>query len=347
MPSRGGSNAAVDYSGANMRRRNFLGLIASAAVWPLRAGAALAAKIPRIGLLIAAGVESPVARENFAEVRKALVALGYVEGQNIVFEQRGGDGRAERLAAVATELVDMKVDVIVAIATPAARAAQRATAAIPIVVGSVGDPVQDGLVASLAHPGGNITGTTFLGPELVPKRFALLKELIPAVSRVAVLWNPGAFGERTTTDMVNQAAAAAKSLGLQLSYIEVRGLDEFERAFAEAAEARVDALFQFPNPTFYENRKRLVELAAKYRLAAMWNAREFVEVGGLIGYGASPLGLNGRTAVYVDKILKGAKPADLPVEQPTIFDFAINRATANTLGISIPQTLLATAEVIE
>jgi putative tryptophan/tyrosine transport system substrate-binding protein len=333
--------------GTNVRRRNFLGLIGGTAAWPLAAGAAQAAKIPRIGLLIAAGVDAPVARENFAEVRNALVALGYVEGQNIVFEPRGGDNSAERLAAVASELVDMKVDVIVAIATPAARAARRATTAIPIVVGSVGDPVQDGLVASLAHPGGNITGTTFLGPELVPKRFALLKELMPSVSRVAVLWNPRAFSERTTTDMVNRAAVAAKSLGLQLSYIEVRGRDDFERAVAEATDPRVDALFQFPNPTFYENRKRLVELAAKYRLAAMWNAREFVEVGGLIGYGASPLGLNGRTAIFVDKILKGAKPADLPVEQPTIFDFAINRTTANTLGINIPQTLLATADVIE
>jgi putative ABC transport system substrate-binding protein len=174
-----------------------------------------------------------------------------------------------------------------------------------------------------------------------------LKELVPAASRIAVLWNPAAFSERTTTDMVNQAAEAVKGLRLQLHYIEVPGLDAFERAFSDAAKMPADALFQFPNPTFYENRKLLAELAAKYRLPAMWNAREFVEVGGLIGYGASPLGLNRRTAVYVDKILWGAKPADLPVEQPTIFDFAINRTRAKTLGIRIPDMLLSTAEVID
>jgi putative ABC transport system substrate-binding protein len=176
----------------------------------------------------------------------------------------------------------------------------------------------------------------------------LLKELLPALSQVAVLWNPAAFSERTTTGMVNQAAEAAKKLGLQLRYIEVPGLDAFERAFADLAKEHVGALFQFPNPTFYENRQRLVDLAAQHRLPAMYNAKEFVEVGGLIAYGASPLGLNRRTAIYVDKILKGAKPADLPVEQPITFDLAINRKTAEMLGLTVPPTLLAQAdEIIE
>jgi putative ABC transport system substrate-binding protein len=296
--------------------------------------------------LIPSALDAPATIENLGAIRQGLAELGYNDGQNIVIEQRGGNGTAEWLAAMAAELVGLKVDIIVAVATPAARAAQQATTTIPIVVGSVGDPVLDGFVASLSHPGGNITGTTFLGPELVPKRFALLKELMPNLSRVAVIWNKKAFGERTTADMVDQSAQAAKALGMQPQYVEVPALEQFERAFSEAAEGRAEALFQFPNPTFFENRKRLVDLAAKYRLPAMYSTREFVEVGGLIGYGASPVGLNRRTAVYVDKIIKGARPADLPVEQPTIFDLAINRTTANTLGISIPNTLLAAADQV-
>jgi putative ABC transport system substrate-binding protein len=332
-----------------MRRRDLLILATAHAIAsPLPARAQQAPKVARVGLLIPAAPDAPVTREIFNAVREELGKLGYVEGRNIAFEKRGGDGTPERLAALAAELVSLKVDVIVAIATPAARAAQRATTTIPIVVGSVGDPVGDGLVTSLSHPGGNITGNTFLGPELVPKRLSLLKELMPPLSQVAVLWNPKAFAEPTTTGMVHQAADAAKNLGLQLQYVEVPGLDAFERAFADLAKQHVDALFQFPNPTFYENRKRLVDLAAQHQLPAMYNAREFVEVGGLIAYGASPLDLNRQTATYVDKILKGAKPSDLPVEQPTKFELVINRKTAETLGLAVPPMLLAQAdEVIE
>jgi putative ABC transport system substrate-binding protein len=181
---------------------------------------------------------------------------------------------------------------------------------------------------------------------LVPKRFALLKELLPKAGNVAVLWNPQAFGARTTAGMVEQTNEVAKTLGVQLQYIEVPSLDQFERAIAAAAERHVDALFQFPNPTFFENRKRLVDLAAKYRLPATYNSREFVEVGGLLGYGASPVDINRRTAFYVDRIIRGAKPADLPIEQPTTFDLSINRATAKTLGIDIPTTLLAAADQV-
>ena len=330
-----------------MNRREFITLLGGgAAAWPLATRAQLTPKVARIGMLIPAASDSPVAREVFGVVRRGLADLGYVEGRDFIVEQRGGDGSNERLAAVASELVSLNVDIIVAIATPAARAAQRATATIPIVVGSVGDPVQDGLVASLSHPGGNITGTTFLGPELVAKQLALLKELIPAASKIAVLWNPKAFGEQTTAGMVKQTADAARGLNLDLRYVEVPALDAFERAISDAASGHADALFQFPNPTFFENRKRLVDLAAQYRLPAMYNSREFVAVGGLIGYGANPLILNRRAAFFVDKILKGAKPADLPVEQPTVFDFAINRTTAKTLGISIPQTLLTAADEV-
>ena len=327
-----------------MRRRDLIAWIGALAL--PRATWALTAKVPRIGFLIPSPLDAPVTNENFGAMRQALFDLGYIEGQNIVFEPRGGNGTPERLVAMAAELVAAKVDIIVAIATPAARAAQQATHTLPIVVGSVGDPVQDGFVASLSHPGGNITGTTFLGPELVPKRFSLFKELIPSVARVAVLWNPKAFGEKTNAGMVEQTGQAAKALGVDLTYFEVPGVDHFEDAISAAA-GQADALFQFPNPTFFENRKLLVDLAAKYRVPAVYNAREFVEVGGLMGYGASPVAMNRRTAIYVDKIIKGAKPADLPVEQPTVFDFAINRTTAKSLGITIPNTLLAGAEVID
>jgi putative ABC transport system substrate-binding protein len=330
-----------------MRRREFIALVGgAAATWPLGARAQQMPKMARIGMLIPSGIDAPVTREVFGVVRQGLADLGYVEGKDIIFEQRGGDGTSEGLAASASDLVSLKVDIIVAIATPAARAAQRATATIPIVVGSVGAPVQDGLVASLSHPGGNITGTTFLGPELVAKQLALLKELIPAASKIAVLWNSTAFSEQTTAGMVKQTADAARGLNLDLRYVEVPALDAFERAISDAASGHADALFQFPNPTFFENRKRLVDLAAQYRLPAMYNSREFVAVGGLIGYGANPLILNRRAAFFVDKILKGAKPADLPVEQPTVFDFAINRTTAKTLGISIPKMLLSAADEV-
>jgi len=331
-----------------MKRRHFIAALGGTlALGPRLARAQASSKLARVGLLIPSALGAPATIENFSAVRRAFAELGYIEGQNIVFEQRGGDGSAGRLAANAAELVASKVDVIIAIATPAARAAQQATKTIPIVVGSVGDPVQDGFVESLSYPGGNITGTTFLGPELVPKRFALLREMLPIASRIAVLWNPNAFGEKTTAGMLAQTADAAKALGMELRYFDVVGLDQLERAFSEAADWHADSIFQFPNPTFFENRKRLVDLAAKHRLPAMYNAREFVEVGGLLGYGASPVVQNARTAVYVDKIIKGARPADLPVEQPTIFDFAINRTTAKTLGIEIPITLLAAAEVID
>jgi putative ABC transport system substrate-binding protein len=328
-----------------MRRRDFMAASAAALMSPCIVRAR-SAKVTRIGLLIPSAPDAPATLENFGVISQALADLGYVEGQNIAFERRGGNGTAERLAALAAELVALKVDVIIAIATPAARAAQQATSTIPIVVGSVGDPVQDGLVASLAHPGGNITGTTFLGPELVPKRFALLKELLPKAAKIAVLWNPRSFGERTTAVMVDQTNEVAKALGFQLQYIEVSGLDHFEHAVAEAADGHHDAVFQFPNPTFYENRRLLVDLLARYRMPAMYNAKEFVEVGGLIGYGASPLGLNKRTTLFVDKIIRGARPADLPVEQPTMFDLSINRTTARTLGIEIPTTLLAAADQV-
>ena len=319
----------------------------AAATWPL-AARAQTAKVARIGYLITGALESPETRMNRDAFRLGLTELGYIEGRNIVIEYRAADGKIERLPGLATELVGLKVDLIVALATPAGRAAQQATTTIPIVVTAMGDPVRDGLVASLARPGGNITGTTFLGPELVPKRLSFLRELLPTISRVAVLWHPGAFSEPTIREMLNEVAQAARTLGVQLQLVEVRSADEFDHAFTTMVGARAEALFQFPSTLLFNERRRIVDLAARHRLPAMFNAREFVQLGGLIAYGANLAELNRRAAAYVDKILKGAKPSDLPVEQPTKFELFINLKTANALGLAVPDRLLVGAdEVIE
>jgi putative tryptophan/tyrosine transport system substrate-binding protein len=211
---------------------------------------------------------------------------------------------------------------------------------------SMGDPVRDGLVASLAKPGGNITGTTFLGPELVPKRLELLKEALPKVSRVAILWHPSAFGEQTMADMWKQAEASARALGLQLRRVEVRGPDEFDRAFSTIIRERPQALFVFPSTMLFLERRRLVELATKHRVPLLGNAREFAVLGGLMAYGASITESARRSATFVDKILKGARPGDLPVEQPTKFELVINLKTAKALGLTIPKTLLLQADQV-
>ena len=245
-------------------------------------------------------------------------------------------------------MVGAKVDLIVAGATPAGLAAQQATTTIPIVVTAMGDPVKDGLVASLARPGGNITGTTFLGPELVPKRLALLKELLPKIIRVAALFHPQAFSEHTISGMLTETADAAATLGLQVQLVEVKKPDDLNYAFSNLARDRAEAVFQLPSTMLFNERKRIVHLAAMYRLPSMFNAREFVQLGGLIGYGASIGDMNRRAATYVDRILKGAKPGELPVEQPTKFELYINLKTAKALNIEVPPTLLVRAdEVIE
>jgi ABC-type uncharacterized transport system substrate-binding protein len=330
-----------------MDRRTFLaGTGAVLLVAPLAAEAQQAAKVARIGYLVTGSLESPETRASLDAFRQGLRERGYVEGQNIVIEYRAADGRIERLPALATELARLKVDLIVANSTPGARAARQATTTIPIVAPNMGDPVGDGLVASLASPGGNITGSTFLGPELVPKRLDLLKEALPKLSRVAALWHPGAFDERTMRDMVKRAEAAARTLGVQLQFVEARGPDEFDRAFSAMARERADAFIVFPSVMLFNERRRIVALAAQSRLPAMYQSREFVELGGLIGYGASIPDGTRRAATYVDKILKGAKPGDLPVEQPTKFELVINLKTAKALGLTIPQSLLGRADEI-
>ena len=327
-----------------MRRREFIWLLSGAAatLCPLKGHTQQPTKIARIGFLITGSLTET--RVNVDAFRQGMTELGYQEGKNFTLELRGADSRIERFPRLANELVALKVDVIVAAATPAGRAAQHATTTIPIVVSAMGDPVSDGLVASLARPGGNITGTTFLGPELVPKRLAFLKQLLPTISRVSVLWQSTAFSDRTTSDMLKETTNAGANLGIQLEFVDVRSPDELERTFFTIVKAGADALLPLPSPMLFNERKRIVELAAKDRLPGMFNSREFVQLGGLIAYGVNLAELNRHSATYVDKILRGAKPSDLPVEQPTKFELLINLKTARTLGIDVPLVLQQVAD---
>ena len=330
-----------------MNRQTFIrGVALGFVAVPLAAHAQQMTKVARIGYLATGPLESPEQRSGLDAFRQGLRELGYVEGQNIVVEVRHADGKIELFPSRAGELVRLKPDLIVATNTPAARAAQQATTTIPIVVPVMGDPVGDGLVANLARPGGNITGLTFIGPQLVPKRLALLKEALPTVSRVAGLWQPGAYGERTMSDMMKETEAAARTLGVQLRLVAVQGRDELDHAFAAIAAERTDALIVFPSPMLFTERKRIVDLAAKHQLPSMSMGKEFVEIGGLMSFGANITDLSRRGATYVDKILKGAKPADLPVEQPTKFELVINLKTARALGLTITQSLLLRADEV-
>jgi putative ABC transport system substrate-binding protein len=310
------------------------------------AGEAQQPKVARIGFLVTGVLESPELRPMLDAFRQGLREHRYVEGENIVIEYRSAGGKLERFPALASELIQLKVDLIVAGSNPAARAAQQATTVIPIVTPVMSDPLGDGLVASLARPGGNVTGLTFLGPELVVKRLELLKRTLPRVTRVAALWHPGAYAERSTGIMLQETEAAARTLGVQLQRVEVRGPDELDRAFSTMTRERAEAVTIFPSTMLFNERRRLINLAASHRLPAMYGAREFVELGGLIAYGASIPDLFRRSAAHVDKILKGAKPAELPVEQPTKFEFAVNLKTARALGLAIPHSVLLQADQV-
>jgi putative ABC transport system substrate-binding protein len=332
-----------------VKRREFISLLGGAAVgWPALVSAQQSAKVARIGYLATGSLESPETRVLLDAFRQGLRERGLVEGQNIIIEYRAAEGKFERLPSLANDLVGLKLDLIVAPITLAARAVQQATTTIPIVVQLMGDPVEDGLVASLARPGGNITGQAYLGPELVAKRLDLLKQALPNMSRVAALWHPGEFSERTMRDMVKATEVQARSLDLQLQLVGVQDAEDFDRAFSVITEQGAEALLVFPGPMLFIERKRLVDLTTIHRLPSMFGAREFVEVGGLIAYGASITDLYRQSAIYVDKILKGTKPADLPVEQASKFELVVNLKTAKVLGITIPPSIMVQAdEVIE
>jgi ABC-type uncharacterized transport system substrate-binding protein len=278
--------------------------------------------------------------------RQGLRDLGYVEGRNVVIEYRDAEGKPERFPAHAAELLALKVDVIVAPGTPAALAAKQATQTLPIVFAAVADAVTSGLDSSRARPGGNLSGLSFLGPELIGKRLEQLKQAIPGVSRVAVFWQPGAVGERTDKEMLKEAEVAARALGVRPQFVEARGPADFDRAFSDMTKARAGALTVWSTPMFFNERRRLVDLAAKNRLPAVYQWREIVDAGGLMSYGPDLADLFRRAATYVDRILKGAKSGDLPVEQPTKYELVINLKTAKALGLTIPPSLLQRADQV-
>jgi putative ABC transport system substrate-binding protein len=334
-----------------MRRRAFIALLLSstAVAWPRIVRAQQGTKIPRIGVL------SPSRSEDASPNRvtlKAFVAglreLGYVDGQNITIQRELSEANANRLREAATQLVNHNVDVIVTLSTTAARPAKQATNLIPIVAIGMADPVADELVASLARPGGNVTGTTFLGPQLVTKRLQLLSEVVPQHSRVAVLWHPRAYSDRTMDGMVKEAEHAAQTLAMQLQFVPANGPEELTGTFSAVTRDRADALCVFPSPMLFAEYDRIVSIVADKKLPTIYAAREGVELGGLMSYGANLADLARQTASYVDKILKGATPAELPVQQPTKFELVINLKAAKSLGLTITRDFLLIAdEVIE
>jgi putative ABC transport system substrate-binding protein len=320
-------------------RRTFVSsVIGGLVVTPFGARAQLAQRVPHVGVLTLSVAPSMGAFDGF---RQGLRERGYVEGQNIVLEMRFAHGNPELLRAMAAELVQMKVDVIVTESNLAALAAKRASETIPIVMAVTGDPVGAGLVASLARPGGNITGLSLFANELSGKRLQILKEVSPKATSVAVIWNaayPAASGYFAETQ------TAARSMALEIQSFEVRNPSDLDVAFDAVAAARARALITLPDGMLLANRARIVEFTAKSRLPALFPDREFAEAGGLLAYGPSLAANFRRAATYVDKILKGAKPAELPVEQPTKFELVINLKTARAIAITIPQTLVLRAD---
>ena len=303
---------------------------------PLAAGAQPPGKVPRVGMLRQGSAPDP----HVQAFLQGLRDLGYVEGRNIDIEYRWAEGRNERLARLAADLVRLKVDVIIA-STSAAVAAKRATTAIPIVMPISSDPVRAGLVASLARPGGNVTGFSSQNEELPGKWIELMKEGFPEISRVAVLWDPD-----NDVGQLRASEIGAQAVGLPLQALRVRRPEDFGPSFAEAQKNRAGGVIVLSSGLLYAYRSRVVELAAKHRLPTLYNDKAFVDVGGLMSYGADVNDLFRRAAAYVDRILKGAKPADLPVEQPTKFELLINLKTAKVLGLTIPQTLLLRADQV-
>jgi putative ABC transport system substrate-binding protein len=308
---------------------------------PLSVTAQQQARVPRIGLL---SPFSPADAEAWHQAfRQGLRNHDWVEGKNISIEYRYAEGRLDRLPDLAAELVRLKVDIIVTSVTPDALAAKKATVTIPIVMAAAGDVTVTGLVESLARPGGNITGLAQMNPELAVKRLDLLKEIVPQLSRVAVLWNPE---DRISTITWEGLQAPARGMGIQLHSLEARSANDFGKAFEEATRRRAGALAIMPNPVFVTNLRRLADLAEKNRLPAIFHVTDFVKVGGLVAYGPNRSDLFLRAATYVDKILKGAKPAELPIEQPNKFELWINLKTAGVLGLTIPPSVLLRADQI-
>jgi len=326
-----------------MDRRAFIAVVSgNMLAVPLAAKAQQQTKVPRIGWL--GGPTRESAQPFVRPFLQGLKDLGWVEGQNIVIEWRFAGGRAERLPDLAAELVRLHVELIVVPSTPTAVAAKNATATIPLVTVGGNDPVTLGLVASLARPGGNITGLTVsFGPEIAGKQFELLKETLPKVSRVSALWNPVTPGNVLA---LREAEAAARRLGVELQPLQARSIDDFDNAFSAIRAKRAGAVHVLADVMFVTHRARLVQLAAKNHLPVLYPQREFVDDGGLMSYGAEISNNFRRAATYVDKILKGAKPSDLPVERPTKFELVVNLKTAKALRVTIPQTVMLQADYV-
>jgi putative tryptophan/tyrosine transport system substrate-binding protein len=328
-----------------LHRRDFITLLGGATglAWPLKAGAQQSAKVPRVGFM---GNSTEVLEGNLVgPFREGLRGLGYQEGQNIVIEYRWAEGKYERFPALIAELLAANVDVIVTAGTPASLAVKKATSSVPLVMIAVGEPVATGLVASLARPGGNITGVTSISPEIEGKRLELLREVVPGLSHIAVLWNAGSpvqvIQERETR-------IAAQALGMKTLSLGVRTLEEIEGAVATMLRERPEALFVLADRLFLHHRKRIMDFAVQHRLPGVHAYRELVEVGGLMSYGPSYADMHRRAATFVDKILKGATPADLPVERPVKFELVVNLKVAKALGLTLPPSILLRAdEIIE
>jgi putative tryptophan/tyrosine transport system substrate-binding protein len=326
----------------NARRRVVLLLMAGALTVPFASFAQQPTKSARIGFL--APTSPQVLSTRLQAFRDGLRELGYVEGKNLQLEVRWGEGKLERLPTLADELVQAKVDVIVAATSPAVVAARQATQTVPIVMPVSSDPVRDGLVASLARPGGNITGFSMMAPELGQKQLQLLEELFPNVSRaVAVLWNPAYVGMRARFE---QAQVAAPAVGLTVRSVEVRDTHELDVAFEAIIREHPDELLLLVDPFTFSQRARIVEFAAEQRLPVIYESSDFVDVGGLMSYGPNINDMYRRSATFVDKILRGAKPAELPVEQPTKFELAVNLRAAKVLGIKFPESILLRADKV-
>jgi putative tryptophan/tyrosine transport system substrate-binding protein len=323
-------------------RKRVIGFALSALLLALSllAEAQQTSKIPRIGILIPGSSAFPTS-VRYDSFRQGLRDLGYIEGKNISIEIRYAEGKEDRLSDFAAELVKLKMDVIVTSTVPGVLAAKNATSTIPIVFWAVFDPVRAGLVSSLARPGGNITGLSIVNPELDGKRLELLKETFPKITKVAYLRDA-----RSLVAGLTAMQEAARALGLQLQSLDVRSAKDFDGAFKAVLKERAQALTTSAVPIISMNQQRIVAFAAKNRLPAIYPYSEFIDAGGLMFYGVSFSDLFGRAAVYVDKILKGAKPADLPVEQPTKFEFVINLITANQIGVTIPPNVLARADKV-
>jgi putative ABC transport system substrate-binding protein len=325
-------------------RRSFLIGAGALVAAPFAAHPQPPGKHARIGFMAIDLAGNPRGTDAF---RADLRSFGWVEGRNLTIDLRDAKGHWERLPALAAELVARNVDVIVAPNVLATRAAMQATSAIPIVFAGVTDPVADGLVASLARPSGNVTGLSGLGSELAGKRLELLKEVVPKATRVAILWQSSGSGERVSQGgMLSEAQRVSQALKVSILPIEARDPGEFERAFADMAKARVDALVVIGNPVYFAARSQLTDLAARHRLPAIYGSRQYVDAGGLMAYGPSLADLVRRTATYADKLLRGAKAGELPVEQPTKFELLVNLKPAKALGLKIPQSVLTRADEV-